>query len=370
MESTIPVLLTHSGKFHCDDLLAYAILRFALGLGMAGHDHQLVRTRDRAVIAAADIVFDVGGIHDPATSRFDHHQRGAPVRGDDGIAYSAAGLVWQVHGAAAVKALLGPGEAHEAAAIAAIIDDTVIRRIDMLDNGVGAPGGVLELSSLVEDFNGTWDTDRDAAAEDAAFIAASDMVRDVLRRRVACVRARLAAEAIVLAAHARSADPRILELDRNMPWQEAVFAHGLDVLFAVYPVPGGNWMVGAMPPERHSFAQRLPLPAAWAGLQDEALAAASGIADAVFVHAKRFVAAARSRDGAMAMAGTAIRSSVDQRGLESSAAGAAEVGTTAQQPISLIITRAQRAQLRERGHSDEAIHAMTPAQAHGYLGCR
>ena len=373
MATKKPVLLTHSGKFHCDDALAYAILRLALGLKAARHDHRLVRTRDRAEISAADIVFDVGGVHDAATSRFDHHQRGAPTRGDDGVPFSAAGLVWQVYGIAAVKAILAPSETDDVAAIAKVIDDTVIRRVDMLDNGIGDPGSAIELSSLVEDFNGTWDTDRDGAAEDAAFIAAADMVGDVLQRRVARVRARCSAEAIVREAHARSADPRILELDRSMPWQEAVFSHGLDVLYAVYPVPGGNWMVGAMPPERHSFAQRLPLPAAWAGLQDEALVTASGIEDAVFVHAKRFVASARSRAGAMAMAGAAIQSSMDRRDPEDAAAAESitvEVGTPAQQPISLIITRAQRALLRERGYSDETIHTMTPAQAHRHLGCR
>ena len=40
----------------------------------------------------------------------------------------------------------------------------------------------------------------------------------------------------------------------------------------------------------------------------------------------------------------------------------------AHQPVSLIITQAQRAQLRERGYSDEAIHTMTPAEAHRHLG--
>ena len=112
----------------------------------------------------------------------------------------------------------------------------------------------------------------------------------------------LARACIVAERPLASTDSRILELDRGMPWQEPVFSHGLDVLYAVYPVPCGNWMIGAMPPERQSFAQRLPLPAAWAGMQDEALRAASGIEDAVFVHAKRFVASARSRAGAMAMA--------------------------------------------------------------------
>ena len=310
MPTTMPILLTHGGKFHCDEALAYATLRLALSLTVAGHDHRLVRTRDKAKIAAADIVFDVGGVHDSATSRFDHHQRGAAVRADDGTPFSAAGLVWQVHGTAAVRAMLAPEKIDDAAVIAEIIDDTLIRRIDMLDNGIGDPGSSLELSSLVEDFNGTWDCDRDGAAEDAAFIEAADMVRGVLARRVARLQARLSADAIVLAAHSRSADPRILVLDRGMPWQETVFSHGLDVLYAVYPVPGGNWMIGAMPPERHSFAQRLPLPATWAGLQDDALVVASGIEDAVFCHAKRFVASARSRGGAMAMASAAIQSSL------------------------------------------------------------
>ena len=370
--ATIPTLLTHSGKFHCDDALAYATLRLALGLKAVGEDHWLVRTRGKEKIAAADIVFDVGGVHDDATGRFDHHQRGAPVRADDAVPFSAAGLVWQVHGTAAVCALLAPEKADDAAAVAKVIDDKLIRRIDMLDNGVGEPGNTLELSSLIEDFNGAWDTHWDSAAEDAAFIEAADMARDVLKRRVTRVQARISADAIVLEAYARSSDPRILELDRGMPWQEPVFSHGLDVLYAVYPVPGGNWMIGAMPPERNSFAQRLPLPAAWAGLQDEALRAASSIEDAVFVHAKRFVASARSRAGAMAMAKAAIQLSLREPeptdDIPAPGSHGAESGVTAHQPVSLIITQAQRAVLRERGYSDEAIHTMTPAEAHGHLG--
>ena len=65
-------------------------------------------------------------------------------------------------------------------------------------------------------------------------------------------------------------------------------------------------MVDAMPPEPGSFAQRLPLPKAWAGLQGEELAAQTGVADAVFVHLRRFVAAARTREGALAMARAAL----------------------------------------------------------------
>ena len=304
-----PLLVTHSGTFHLDDAFAYAVLRLALGLGEPGHDHALVRTRDGSVIMDADVAWDVGAVYDPAARRFDHHQRGAPVRGDDGLPYSAAGLVWRHHGEAAVAAMLAPsGAADLAAAVATAIDREVVRRIDGIDNGVGDPGDALGLASLVEDLNPPWDSPAvgDRAAEDAAFLRAADMAEGFLRRRVEAVRARLAAGAVVLAAHARSADPRILDLDRKLPWEGPVSAHALPVLYAVYPVPNGNWMVDAMPPEPGSFGQRLPLPEAWAGLREADLAATCGVPDAVFVHARRFVGAARSREGATTMARRAI----------------------------------------------------------------
>ena len=101
------LLVTHSGTFHLDDTFAYAVLRLALGLGEADRDHTLVRTRDEAVIAQADLAWDVEAVYDPAAGRFDHHQRGAPVR-QDGTPLSAAGLVWRHHGEAAMRALLAP----------------------------------------------------------------------------------------------------------------------------------------------------------------------------------------------------------------------------------------------------------------------
>jgi uncharacterized UPF0160 family protein len=308
---TPPVLrlVTHSGKFHCDDAFAYAVLRLALGLGAPGVDHTLIRTRDPAVIASGDIVWDVGTVHDAAAGRFDHHQRGAPIRPDTEVPFSAAGLVWQVHGPAAVRALLPQAEAGLAEAVAANIDRDVIRRIDAIDNGFAHPEDSLGLSSIVGDCNLAWDAPEagNPAAEDARFVEAAGLMESFLRKRVDRVRAKLAADALVVAAHAASADPRVLELARSMPWQGAVFAHELPVLYAVYAVSSGKWMVDAMPPERGSFAQRLPLPEAWAGLSGPALAEASGIADAEFVHTRRFVGAARSREGALAMAAAAIR---------------------------------------------------------------
>jgi hypothetical protein len=65
---------------------------------------------------------------------------------------------------------------------------------------------------VVEDCNPSWDSlgIGDQAAEDAAFLLAAGVVEGFLWRRVEAARARLAAMSVVLAAHRRSADPRIL----------------------------------------------------------------------------------------------------------------------------------------------------------------
>jgi uncharacterized UPF0160 family protein len=254
----------------------------------------------------------VGTVYDPAAGRFDHHQRGAPVR-PDGTPFSSAGLIWQVYGVRAVAALLvSSGSDDFASAIAAELDETILRRIDELDNGVSSQGAVVDdrlgLSRLIGDFNPLWDSPEAASPQggDGAFLEAASLAQGVLRRRVDALRARLAANAAVLAAHAAGEDPRILVLDRGMPWKTAVFSHDLPVIYAVSPAANGNWMIDAMPPEPDSFAQRLPLPAAWAGLEGADLAAASGVRDAVFVHVRRFVGAARSRAAAIEMACLAL----------------------------------------------------------------
>jgi uncharacterized UPF0160 family protein len=312
LSQTLRVLATHSGKFHCDEVFAYAVLRLALGLQAPGQDHVLRRTRKPELIEKADIVWDVGSIFDAAANRFDHHQRGAPLRAD-GTPFSSAGLVWQVYGERAVAALLREQESEAfAGRIASELEQGIVRRIDEIDNGVSADGPVthdaLGLASLIGAFNPRWDSQAASgpAAGDEAFLDAAEFALGVLRREVDGLRARLQAESLVLAAHSAGEDARVLVLDRGMPWKNAVFSHDLPVLFTVSPASNGNWMIDTMPPEPGSFAQRLPLPEAWAGLQGAELAAASGVADAVFVHLRRFVGAAKSRGGALEMARKAL----------------------------------------------------------------
>src|SRR5512139_750518 len=62
-------VVTHDGSFHADDVLAFALIRV-----FRDPEAELVRTRDRDRIAAADVAIDVGDEYDPARRRFDHHQ--------------------------------------------------------------------------------------------------------------------------------------------------------------------------------------------------------------------------------------------------------------------------------------------------------
>ena len=179
------------------------------------------------------------------------------------------------------------------------LDAGLIRDIDLMDNGVmdRHPG---HFSALLETFAPTFA--ETGADEDGAYHQAVAVADQVLARSVAHAFAAAQAMDAVAQAAARAEDPRIVVLESRLPWEEAVFDLGLDrVLYVIRPA-GKDWTVSAVPPERASFAQKKPLPAAWGGLRDGELAAICGVAEATFCHSARFVCGARTRDAAVAMA--------------------------------------------------------------------
>jgi uncharacterized UPF0160 family protein len=288
---------THSGTFHADDVFAYAILKTA-----AAGQVELIRTRDDAALTHADVVFDVGGLYDPAIRRYDHHMRERPLRSDQ-TPYSSAGLIWRDFGGDAIRAMLPEISTETIATVWRRMDEGLIRDVDLMDNGATTPMPG-HFSTLVEAWNPTFiEASQD---ETQAFLAAAELVSAVIAR--ACARAYADAQAVeMIAAAARAAEhPGILVLDRRIPWEAAVFELNLsEVLYVVRPA-GRDWTCNAVPPEQGSFAQKRPLPEAWAGLRDAELAAISGVADATFCHPSRFVCGARSRDGALALARLAV----------------------------------------------------------------
>jgi uncharacterized UPF0160 family protein len=175
---------------------------------------------------------------------------------------------------------------------------------DMTDNGIGASFAPTTLAVTVEDFNAPWDEPQDDG--DARFLEASDFAAQVIKYRV--IKAMAAARALDLATETieNSPDPQIIVLDRPLPWEPAIYAGDFDEALYVISEKKGTWYCQAVRPDEGSFEQRKPLPSEWAGLEGEALSAVSGVPDAVFCHAMRFVCAAKTLEGAIQMARTSV----------------------------------------------------------------
>jgi uncharacterized UPF0160 family protein len=286
---------THPGNFHADDVFAVAALELVHG------PLEVVRTRDADRQAAAGIRVDVGGHSDPATGNFDHHQKGGAGERENGIRYASFGLVWREHG----EALAGSAEA------AAAIDERLVCGVDANDVGqtLVEPlvGDIrpMSVSGVIAALNPSWDEALSPEEEDARFGQAVDLARGMLERELAGAAAFARARDLVAAAIRRAEDPRVIELDSNMPWREAVVTSAPEALFVVYPKSDG-WGSQAVPRELGSFENRRSFPAEWRGRSGEELAAATGVEDAIFCHAAGFYASAGSREGIVALVAASI----------------------------------------------------------------
>ncbi|PTE20636.1 metal-dependent hydrolase [Cereibacter changlensis JA139] len=295
-------LVTHSGGFHADELFSSVILTRLFP------EARLVRSRAPEWITPGPdrIIYDVGGSYDAEAGIFDHHQRGAPLR-EDGQPYSSFGLVWKQYGRAYLASFDLPEADIEA--IHASFDAGFVLPIDLADNGASSLTGPLAgmaLPTLLETLKPVFDN-TDPEAETRSFEAALAIARSFAEARIAMSAAKLRAESVVQQAIAEAGESRILELPMGMPFRPAVVKAGADhLLFVVHPRQQ-DWCLTGIRRNADGFELRADLPAAWAGLTDAALEAASGVSGASFCHNGRFIAAARSREAALAMAEIAVR---------------------------------------------------------------
>jgi uncharacterized UPF0160 family protein len=296
-------LVTHSGGFHADEVLSSVIL------SRLSPNAQLVRSRaPEWITPGADrIVYDVGAAYDASVGIFDHHQRGAPER-DDGQPFSSFGLIWKHFGRDYLTALSVPDAFIET--VHAAFDASFVLPVDLVDNGALSPDSAgrlagLTLPSLLETLKPVFD-DADPQATDRAFRAAIAIARNFVEAKIAGIHAKLRAEALVLRAIVSTGEGRILELPMGMPFRPAIVKAGADhLLFVVHP-RDTDWCLTGIRRAEDGFELRADLPAAWAGLSGRDLELATGIEGASFCHNGRFIAAAKTREAALALARLAV----------------------------------------------------------------
>ncbi len=283
-------IATHNGNFHADDVFSIAALKHVFP------SFNLVRTRDVDIIANADIVLDVGGEYDADAGRFDHHQRGGAGERENGIPYSSFGLVWQKYG-------LDICDGNQKVANA--VDAGLVSTIDADDCGYGERAEGISLSRTISMFNPSWQEEADF---DAGFDEAVEFASRLLTRFIASAKAGISAKSIVAKAIEDAEDPRIIVLEKYIPWKKTVLKHSEDALYMIYPSQTGQWRIQTVPVEQGSFDNRKPLPKEWAGLSGAKLKEATGIDDAMFCHNGLFIAGAESFDSTMKMASIALDS--------------------------------------------------------------
>ncbi len=287
-------LVTHNATFHADDIFACATLELLLDQG--GEGYKVIRTRDAEIIQKGDYVFDVGGEYDESRQRFDHHQKGGAGVRSNGIPYAAFGLVWKTYGA----------EVCESKEVAELIEKNLVMSIDADDNGMSLVTSTHEiapktLQSFLYAFRPSWKEGEDF---DTPFLEMVEYAKKYLARKIKVAKDNLQAESLVATAYQASTDKRLLVLPENYPWREFIEKYP-ELLFTVFPKLD-TWRVSAVSLTPNTFERRKDLPLAWAGLRDEDMAAASGVPDAIFCHNGRFLAVAKSKEGALALAQKAL----------------------------------------------------------------
>ena len=198
------------------------------------------------------------------------------------------------------------GVSHESDAveIARIIDEGLVRSIDLADNGKVA-SRPYDIETLIGAMNSL------PPPVMNNFDAAVEIAKTILKGQIA-----RAAQIVIDRAIVRKAIGRIpkgypvLELPISCEnWREPVCAHNrhfpdAPILF-VLQERAGEWGATGVPPTADSRDVLAPFDRRLGGL-DEAALAASGHPEAIFVHRNLFFAISRTREATMALINEAI----------------------------------------------------------------
>lgn len=256
---------THSGKFHADDVFSAALLLYL--------NPEINITRGNKVPEEYEgLVFDIG------RGQYDHHQKDSRVR-ENGVSYAAFGLLWEALGAE----ILGQE-------LAVKFDETFVQPLDNNDN----TGEKNELATLIGNFNPAWDA---ANTGDEEFFQAVSVAGMILENKFERYRGNQRADRRIeeiLEAHEKAmaagdkpkSERQILVLPEFVPCQKRLSETA--IAFVIFPSNRGGYCIQPQKKE-YSLNYKCNFPAEWLGLENEELAAATGLKSASFCHKGGFL---------------------------------------------------------------------------------
>jgi uncharacterized UPF0160 family protein len=295
-------IVTHSGKFHSDDVFGVAVLYMFLEKQNQDIDIQLIRTRDIEKIDNADFVVDVGGVYDPDNNRFDHHQKTGAGDRDNGVPYASFGLVWKKYGD-----VLSGSEI-----VSKYIDNKIVLSADARDNGVvilkNLVEGVTTYSAFdfMESYNVSWK--EDSILLDERFIKVLGFAKECLAREILRAKDKFEAIDIVENIYNNTEDKRLIILDTYYPWSDVLSKYP-DTRLVVYPNLNRTEYHIQVIQDQEFVNSRISLPQTWAGLEHEGLEKISGVPGALFCHTGLWIASAKTKESAIKLAKIALKQS-------------------------------------------------------------
>lgn len=296
-------IVTHNGVFHADDAFGVAALSIIYNV-------EIVRTRGLTEINSADIVLDVGEIHNPSIGRFDHHQKGGAGKRPNNVPFASAGLVWLFYGPIICREVLGEYYDIDTKKVSDLVDDTLFMGIDARDNGIKTHHGLnhanpYTVSDMISAFNPNW---YDQQNYDEPFQRAVEFAKTILVNEIRRSAGQILAEAQLTKMIEPQKGNRIIILEHFVPWSSLIPVKEPQCLYVVYPDVSGTWRVQATPNGvgKDSFELKAPLPSNWRGLKPEELRKTTSCEDAIFCHNSGFIMGTKTREGAVQCAEIAL----------------------------------------------------------------
>ena len=276
------MLITHSGRFHADEV-------FATSMVLMVEQHEVLRTRDQAEIDKGSIVLDVGSEYNPDTLRFDHHQNSFTREREDGTPFATAGLIWEHYGSRILQSR-GLEDSEQVTYALKWVDDKLIKDIDAVDNGMYLEDPRPSVSMIIGLMNqSSDDEDKQLAAFNKAVTFTSDIMENLVASAIK--EAQVASELMALM---ETVENGILVLEKNLPYKDFISKHP-EVRRVVYPRNEEQFGVYCNGRENH-------LPERFRGLRDQELCEVTGLEDAVFCHKSGFMSVTLSLESALFMA--------------------------------------------------------------------
>lgn len=255
--------MTHSGRFHTDDVFSAALLKIL--------NPQIHIVRRSSVPEGYDgLVFDLGD------GPFGHHGSNAEFR-ETGVAYASFGLLWKEYG----KCLVSCKEAK-------LFDESFIEPLDFQDNN----GGNNLLCRAITQMNPKWDEQADA---DECFFKAVEIAKCILENEIKSMHSTEHAEEIVRNCLAES-NNGIVVLPKGMPWKAVLIPE--EAYYVVYPSDRGGYNAQAVPVAVDCQQSKKPFPKEWRGKKTE-LEEIIGLKGMIFCHSHGYLLAAETKEAAI-----------------------------------------------------------------------